>query len=257
MLLKETLPGSIPFLMIAFLVGLFFLQRPSIRRWGHRWIWGLFVLYLGFSMPAVGRLLATPLTWGFAPLQSVEKTRGAEAIVVLDGGTFHYSGGKDLLEVPNGISALRALEAARVYRLLGDPLVIVSGGDRDPTRKQNWEPEASALRDALMTLGVASRHIVLDSKSPDTRAHALNMVHLLRQRGITKFVLVTSPTHMRRAMLAFRGVGSDPIPSPSGSVADDKRGWKAFWPSSEGLVLVQQAMHDYLGLVWYGLQGWL
>jgi hypothetical protein len=43
-------------------------------------------------------------------------------------------------------SALRALETARVYRLLGDPLVIVSGGSPDADAKALSEAEAIPRR---------------------------------------------------------------------------------------------------------------
>lgn len=254
-LLKDSLPGSMPFLLIAFMLGLILLQWQRTRRWGHWGLWGLFLVYLGFSMPAVSSLLVAPLSWGFAPLKKVEEARGAMAVVVLDGGTERYQHSENLLEFPNGPSALRALEAARVYRLLGEPLVIVSGGDAE--RKQNWAPDASALRDALVALGVPRKRIVLDSDSQDTRAHAMNLVRLLRDRGISDFVLVTSPTHMRRSVLAFRIVGADPTPSPSASLIDDVRGCEAFWPSPRALLLAQQAVHDYIGLGYYALRGWL
>jgi len=253
-LAKDSLPGSIPFLMVAFVVGLILLHRPPTRHWGHRWLLVLFIFYLGFSMPAVSLLLAAPLSMGFTPVQTLQAARGAWAVIVLDGATLRYGGDAGLLELPNESSALRALEAARVYRLLGAPLVMVSGGD--PARERNWAPEASALRDALVKLGVPSQHIVLDSDSQNTRAHATNLVRLLRARNISDFVLVTSPTHMRRSIAAFRAIGSDPIPSPSASPIEGKRGWEAFWPSAKALRHTEEAMHDYFGLAYYRLFGW-
>lgn len=254
-LFKGFLPGSIPFLLLAFLGGLFLSQGSRTSRWGRRWLWNLFLLYTGLSMPAISELAAAPLAWGFAPLQTVAEARGAQAIVVLDGGTLRYHSSESLIELPNGSTVMRALEAARVYRLLGEPLVIVSGGGSG--RGHHWAPEASALRDFLVKLGVPPRRLVLDSDSQNTRAHALNLVRLLRGRGIFGFVLVTSPTHMRRSILAFRAAGASPIASPSAALPIDTRGWDAFWPSPQGLLLAEQAMHDYFGLVYYQLRGWL
>lgn len=254
-LLRSSLPGSLSFQLVAFLIGLILLHRPRFRRWGLRWLWGLFLLYLGFSMPVVSHLLAVPLTWGFAPLQTMEEARGAEAIVVLDGATLRCYNDKDLLELPSGSSALRALEAARIYRLLGEPLVIVSGGD--PAWRQDWAPEASVLRDTMVKLGVPFERIILDSESYNTRAHALNAVRILHDRGISNFVLVTSPTHMRRSISAFNTVGAAPIPSPPALPVDDKPGWEGFCPSSHALLSSEQTMHEYFGLAYYRLQGWL
>lgn len=254
-LIKSALPGSIPFLLLAFFAGLILSQIQLVGRWGRRWLWGLSVLYLGFSMPAVSRALAAPLAWGLAPLQKAEQARGARAVVVLDGGTLRYRASEGLIEVPNHTASLRALEAARVSRLLGGPLVVVSGGDSAAC--PDCAPEASALRDALINLGVSPQRVVLDSDSLNTRAHALNLIRILSARGISNFVLVTSPTHMRRALSAFRAVGADPIPSLAASPLDDKRGWHVFWPSSEALLLVEQAIYDYFGLAYYWIRGWL
>ena len=253
-LLKELLPGSIPFLLIALMVCLILLQIPRTRRWGHRSLWSVFLVYLGCSMPVVSRLVAAPLAWGFAPLQSVEAGLGARAIVVLDGGVFRYDNRDSLLEFPNGQSVLRAFETARVYRLLGEPIVIVSGGNA--MWNQNPAPTARALRDTLVRLGVSSEHIILDSNSQNTRAHALNVVRLLREQEISDFVLVTSSTHIRRSVATFRALGADPIPSPSAVSLDERLGWEGFWPSPRALLLTEQAMHDYFGLAYYRLRGW-
>ena len=256
-LLKDCLPGSIPFLVLAFFVGLTLLNSSRTDRWGRRWLWGLFLLYLGFSLPAVSRLLAAPLGWGLTSLQKVEDARGANTIVVLDASTDRYWNGRTLLlEMPSGASALRTLEAARVYRLLaGNPLVVVSGGD--PAATPGQAAEGSALRDALVKLGVPYERILLDSDSQNTRAHAVNLVRLLRSRDISRFVLVTSPTHMRRALWAFRAEGADLIPSPSPSPVDDKYGWGAFWPSSKSLAYAHSAIYDYVGLLYYWSHRWL
>lgn len=252
---KDSLPGSIVFLLIAFMVGLVLSRRQRTRFLGYRWLWGLFFLYAGFSMPAISRLVAAPLAWGFAPLQKVEEARGAKAVVVLDGGTLRYHDSVNLVELPNSASIMRALEAARIYRLLGEPLVVVSGGNLG--RKGAWAPEAAALRDLLVKLGVKPQRVILDSDSQNTRAHALNLVKLLRKRGIPNFVLVTSPTHIRRAMSAFHAAGSDPIASPSALPFDGTHGWEAFWPSPQALLLTEEAMHDYFGLAYYRFRGWL
>ena len=256
-LLKDSLPGSIPFLLLAFLAGLILLNSSRAHRWGQRWLWGLFLLYLGFSLPAASRLLAAPLGWGLTSLQNVDEARGAKAIVVLDASTDRYWHGPTLfLEMPNGASALRALEAARVYRLLGsNPLVIVSGGN--PVATPGQAAEASALRDALVKLGVSEEYILLDSDSQNTRAHAVNLVRLLRSRDISRFVLVTSPTHMRRALWTFRAEGADPIPSPSLSPVDDKHGWETFWPSPKSLAHAHSAIYGYAGLLYYWFRRWL
>jgi uncharacterized SAM-binding protein YcdF (DUF218 family) len=255
-LLKSSLPGSIPFLLIVFLVGLALATGQRTRRWGYCCLWSLFLLYLSFSIPVVSRLLVAPLNWEFEPVQTIEAASRVQAIVVLDSNTHrYYSSGGLLLESPDEISAYRALEAVRIYRMIGGQLIIVSGGN--PAWKPDWAPEASALRDTLIKLQVPSEKIILDSDSQNTRAHAMNLGHLLRARGISDFILVTSATHMRRSIAAFRKEGFAPIPSPSAGPLDHIQGWEAFWPSPKALRQTEEVMHEYVGLVYYHFMGWI
>lgn len=253
-LLKATLPGSISFLLIVLVLGIGLLQHPRTHPWGRRTLYGLFVLYVCISIPALSALLVAPLAWGLTPLQAVDASRNVEAIVVLDAGTHRIQHEELLLELPNAESAMRALEAVRLYQLFDDPLVIVSGGD--PDRMPHWSAEASTLRDALMRSGVPPQRIILDSESDNTRAHAVNILAILKEQNVSLFALVTSPTHIRRSLLAFRAVGADPIASPTGTLIDDKDGWRVLWPSLQALSVSEAAIHDYLGLVYYSVLGW-
>ena len=247
--IKASLPGTIAFLVIAFAIGVMLLRKPRTSRFGRRWLTGLLLLYAVFSIPVTAAWLAAPLAWGFHPLESRETAHGAQAIVVLDGGTRRFRDQAHSIEIPLDTSALRALEALRIYRLLDHPLVFVSGGDNQPDPA--WRPEASALRDQLITGGVPAERIVLDSNSINTRFHAVNLVRMLTDRAIEKFVLVTSPSHMRRAILAFQAEGKRPVASPSKSTLDPYRGWAAFWPSTSALEFTQATMHEYIGIMYY------
>jgi len=246
---KASLPGSAAFLVIAFAIGLMLLRKPRTNRFGRGWLTSLLLVYAVFSIPVTAMWLAAPLAWGFHPLESRENARGAQAIVVLDGGTGRFRDQEHIIEIPLDTSALRALEAIRIYQLLDHPLVFVSGGDNQPDPA--WRPEASALRDQLIIGGVPAERIVLDSNSTNTRIHAVNLVRMLRERAIEKFVLVTSPSHMRRAILAFQAEGSRPVASPCKSSLDHHGGWTAFWPSTNALEFTQATMHEYVGIMYY------
>lgn len=253
-LLKASLPGSIAFLTIAFAFGLILLSRQRTSRWGRSWLWGLLAAYLLFSIPVTARWLAAPLAWGFTPLESREIARAARVVVVLDGGTARFQNRDDLIEIPLATSALRALETCRVHRLMNNPLVIVSGGDDHADPK--WALEASALREILIKCGIPEKRIILDSDSINTRAHSVNLVRMFKELKIEKFVLVTSPGHMRRAIMAFQDQGVEPVPSPSMSSMDGRSGWSVFWPSTRALEFTQETMHEYFGLVYYFMKGY-
>lgn len=254
-IIKASLPGSIAFFIIAFAFGLLLLSIKRTGRWGRRWLWSLFAAYLVFSIPLTARWLAMPLTWGIVPFESHKNARDARAIVVLDGGTARFQNQNELIEIPVAASALRALETCRVYRMMKIQLVIVSGGDDHADPK--WALEASALRDLLIRCGIPESRIILDSGSLNTREHSVNLVRMLKDHKIDQFVLVTSPSHMRRAIRAFRTQSVEPVPSSSMGPMDGRSGWSAFWPSTEALEYTQEIMHEYFGLVYYFMKGYV
>lgn len=254
-LFKHSLPGSIPFLLVILAAGLALLKQTRTHRLGWTLLVGLFLSYVVFSIPMLSRLLAVPLEQGFEPVRTKFELGDVQAIVVLDGGTFRYKDGERLVELPNRPSALRALEAARLYRLVGTGLVVVTGGTANP--RPGSGPEASAMRDTLLKTGIPESAIIMDSASNNTREHAVNVTKLLRERGISKFALVTSPTHIRRSVLAFKAEGADIIPSPSRSTLENGYGWEKYWPSEQALLFTQEVMHDYIGLAYYLFLNWI
>jgi hypothetical protein len=102
-------------------------------------------------------------------------------------------------------AGLRVLEAARLFELLDGPFVIASGGVTE--RDAAAAPEAVALQRALVAVGVRADRILLEAESKNTRDEAVIVKRMLAERGVTDFVLVTSPLHMRRSMLVFEQEG--------------------------------------------------
>jgi uncharacterized SAM-binding protein YcdF (DUF218 family) len=118
-------------------------------------------------------------------------------------------------------------------------------------------PESEVMRRALLELGVPDSRIVLESESKVTRDEAIFTAKLLRDRGITSCILVTSDTHMRRALGTFRRAGLNAVPAialnPIG-FASRRRRWV---PTQQALEFSQDVLHEYVGLIWYRLRGWL
>lgn len=176
------------------------------------------------------------------------------AIVVLGGGTEEYSAGSDALMSPSSSTALRTLEAVRVFRLLdGRPLVVASGGR--PRREQRT-PEAKVIADALVRLDVPADRVVVESESTNTREQAVAVPRLLASRGIRRFVLVTSPTHMARSARVFRAQDADLVVSTAPLLSDNTRRRRFFVPNEPSFRLSDQAIHEYAGTAYYWARGW-
>jgi uncharacterized SAM-binding protein YcdF (DUF218 family) len=241
-------------LILALVLGLILLSIQRTARWGRRWLALVTLGYWALATPLGSSLIAAPLARGQHGLASAADANGAQAIVVLGGGIFsHRAGGLAIDDLAG--SGLRLLEGVRLYRLLGDPWLVVSGGNTprvDPPR-----PEGEAMRRAAIDLGVPTARILVDDVSMTTFEQAKTMSRMLPAHGITRFVLVTSPLHMPRSLAVFRGAGLDPIPSPSAarSESDDP-----FWsplPDRQSLSVSDAVVYEYAARLYYWWRGWL
>jgi len=270
--LKENLhPSDITFILLVLAPGTVLLFVPSLAKWGRRWVAAVVIGYAAISTQAGAGLLSRTLTSGYRPIQSIEEALGAQAIVLLGGGSVNLrANGRQISTVATD-AGLRVLEAARLFALLSGPalsgagsrasggvegpVVIASGGitERDPAAA----PESTALQQALVGVGVPTDKIVLESESKNTRDEVVIIKRMLGERHITRFVLITSPLHMRRSMLAFEQQGLHPIPSPARLVPERSAADRRFWPSAQWLSVSDDVIYEWLARGYYWWRGWL
>lgn len=252
--LKEFLvPGSILFFLAGVTLGTLLLFRKTGNgRAGRTLLATLVLFYWTAATPTTSRLLIRLLSPDYPPVQSPSDARGATAIVVLGGGVHEFRSRGDVLLQGSREHTLRAIEAARVYRLLDRPWVIVTGG-----LPKSGASEAMEMSGSLAQLGVQHDRIVSEGKSRNTRDHTLYVPPMLAARGIKQFVLVTSRQHMARSLRAFRAAGFDPIPS-SPEVLDPNDGmFERIVPSKGALDATTALTYDLLASVYYRVRGWI
>ena len=110
----------------------------------------------------------------------------------------------------------RVARAVELYRAGAAPLLLLSGGGSGPVA------EADIMRDLALTAGVPEAALLCERASRNTVENALNTARLLRQRGMTRIVLVSDRSHLPRAALLFRRAGLDVVGRagiPAGSSA--------------------------------------
>jgi uncharacterized SAM-binding protein YcdF (DUF218 family) len=246
-------PGSVRFLVMGLGFGLaLLLAPPRVARWGRRWLLALAGLYIVLSLQGTSDLLISGLSVPVKPIRTAADAADVHIMVVLSNGANDLAANGTTLAMVNLQSGSNALEGARLYRALDSPLVIASGGR--PVGSGPGPPESRAMAAALERQGVPAARIVEEPASRTTREQAVNVGRLLRERGDTRFVLVTVPEHMRRAAGAFRALGFDPVPSPSAL----RYGGQPFWlPTLYALRGSSGALHEYMALAFYKLQGWI
>lgn len=210
----------------------------------------LVALYFS-STPFVAEAISGVLERQYPP-RPISETPSAEVIVVLGGATapaLPPREGPDLNE-----HADRLVQAAALFKAGKAPAVIASGGSwRDPDR-----PEAIAMRTLLVALGVPEQAIIPEPRSLDTAQNAWFSAELMRQKGWTSALLVTSGVHMPRAVAAFRRAGVTVTPSATDIVDAPDPAWPIFdWlPHPDALAQTSDALRELVGMAYYRLRGW-
>lgn len=176
------------------------------------------------------------------PLLMPHSQENAEAIVVLAsgatrGGDPGYSGYQ---RVSHG---LRLLQQNRA------PKLVISTG------YSNFNQHAEAAWVASYTRMFAAdqaRIKILVSKDIVTTATEADYIYkTLSQAGIKKILLVTSNGHIYRAALTFANKGFEVLPAPTHNTEN------IFYASDHYLQSFQAAVHEWVGLIYYSLRGYL
>lgn len=218
---------------------------------------GRFLVFIGillifcFSSEFVSDRLIYSLEQRYPPL-AAERLAGEKSrikwIAVLGGGHTDDPGMPAIGRL-NGASLARLVEGVRLHRELPSCKLILAGG-----AVFDKATESGTMANAAMTLGIAEKNIVQESLSRDTEEQALLIGKIV---GPDLFILVTSASHMPRAMALFRKAGLDPIPSPTQFQGVHSGGLQPnyFFPRADELEKSETAVYEYLGMVWEKIRG--
>jgi uncharacterized SAM-binding protein YcdF (DUF218 family) len=248
------LTSPLTFFIVFSVAVLLLYARPSSRL-ARRCALALLIGFWFVTTSLGATLLAAPLSRGLGQLQARSEANGADAVVLLGGGAATFTAAGRTIGVLTPNSILRALEAARVSEVIGARVVIASAGIPRPDLQT--KPESEMLRDALLRLGVPAAKIVEESGSRTTREQVRLIPAVLRVHGVQRFVLVTSPTHMRRAVALFRAAGVEPVPSVSLVRSEQIEPPSWVIPTEDSLSRSSEAVYEYAAWVYYWWNGWL
>lgn len=177
-------------------------------------------------------------------MDSLASYPGIRYVVVLSGGFCRED-----------LPVTSILEQNSVIRLNDGVILFLRLKKTDPEARLvvTGKDESLYLAELSEDLGVKKEDIVIENGSYTTHEQALLV------REITKgerFFLVTSASHMPRAVALFKKAGTDPVPVPSNFMAQEAGG--LYWyvlPRSENVKKSEMAFYEYLGLVKETLAG--
>jgi len=183
----------------------------------------------------------TPAAWWLAsPLQMSAMPESADAIVVFAGGVGESG------QAGGGYQE-RVKTAVDLYRAQYAQYIILSSGFRFVFH------EAEVMKGLAMANGVPADAIVLEELAANTHENVLFTHEILARRGWRKILLVSSPYHMRRALLTWHGSAPEitVIPTPVQQ--------SLFYLHERGPSLdqVRGIMQEYLAIVAYWWRGWI
>ena len=233
-------PGNFILALVASGVLLIFLKRRKI---------GIFNLALGlllwifYSAPFSNYLIG-----GLESEFDIFPDVTGDCIILLGGGIIDRVPDFSGLGTATDSMLGRIVTAARVQNRLRIP-IIVSGGKM----YENLSSEAQISKRFLVDLGVADGQIVIEENAGDTYENAKYTREICLRNNYQKPILITSAYHMKRALLSFRKVGLDVIPYPAGfrSKNVQRVGWFSYLPRSGSLEGTSDAIHEYLGILFY------
>ncbi|MGG5812416.1 YdcF family protein [Falsiroseomonas sp. CW058] len=202
-----------------------------------------------FALP-VSALLLLPLEERFPrPAQAPAEVTG---IVVLGGAV------EQALTEVHGIPALngaaeRMTEAVALARRFPAARVVFTGGSAAVL--PGGPTEADTARRLFADLGLPPARLTFEEESRNTHENAVLTHRLVAPRAGETWLLVTSASHMPRAMGVFRAAGWDVTAWPVNyNTGRDPGLWYA-WPFPTRLNQAEWALREYVGLAAYRALG--
>jgi uncharacterized SAM-binding protein YcdF (DUF218 family) len=186
-------------------------------------------------------LFHTGFLWAVAsPLRVSASPSAAQAVIVFAGGVGESG------QAGGGYQE-RVKQAVDLYRAgLADTMVFSSGfvfAFR----------EAEIMRELAVANGVDRDAIVLETRAANTYENVVFTRDIARARGWQHVLLVSSPYHMRRALLTWRKAAPDIAVTPAPPAATQ------FYQHSRGASVdqIRGIAHEYAAIAAYWWRGWI
>jgi uncharacterized SAM-binding protein YcdF (DUF218 family) len=211
---------------------------------------GLILIYFfsnSFIIEELMRTWETPLT------KTENLNKVYDVGIVLGGGMISYDQENDRLTYRNNID--RLLQAVELYKKGRIKNILISGGAGHLIYSEVLE--STYLRNFLLTIGIDTNHITIDSLSDNTHENAVFTAEILNKEFPGQnYLLITSAIHMPRSMACFKKEGISTSPYSTNKYAGSRRfDFEClFIPQAINFRLWDIWLHEVLG---YGVYKWM
>ena len=240
------LPPGI-FILAIVLVSLVMIYRK-------RWKLGLANLIMGLILWALSTVpVANFLIHGLESDHSIPANPSGDVIILLGGGLIE--GVPDLTgtSAPSPSTMGRIVTTVRLYRRLGLPIIVTGGRGYDDADSA----VATIAKRFLMDLGVPDNLITVEDRARDTAQNARLTAAICRQQGFSKPILLTAAYHLKRARMAFDAAGMHVTLFPAYFLGSRNIPftWRHLLPGAGALYTSTNALHEYIGILYYRMLG--
>ncbi|MCK9491916.1 MAG: YdcF family protein [Sulfurimonas sp.] len=227
--------------LIILMLGLYFLFTKKEKLSRSLISLGVFLLFL-FAYPPFSNMLVSALEDRYV---KYDYSHGEiKYIHVLGSG--HVSDETQPISSLLGDSGVkRVLEGILLHKNIENSKLIFTGY----ANKEEFS-NASVNAKLAISLGVKEKNIILGEEAKDTNEEAHFAKSITQSEA---FILVTSATHMQRAIYLFNKVGLHPKPAPTDFHRDKNTSFFEL-PSIYAFKNSQMAMHEYIGILWSKLR---
>ena len=253
MIEQLTFPPGL-FLFIIFLI---FLSSLFKKRKIVLWISFLFLLFVYFFSSWIGEwVLLKPLENAYLPLNSQNESVQLDdlenpVMVILAGGMVEGSPAAGSYGAEIGeVTLARLYGGFKIYRDRNID-IWVSGG-MAPGNRGNV-PIAKVMKEVLVSWGVNPKKIILEENSRTTLENAKYTMEKLKEKDYREIILVTSALHMKRSVQLFQNQGVRIIPAPVNYIFEELPNFIDFFPNSFSFEHNVRALHEWMGIIYYGM----
>lgn len=221
------------------------------------------ISYFAFASSPVSMVLLARLENRYPPLLDTKGVQDVDTIVLLTGAAWEDPH-VPLTSQVGETTVSRLLEVIRLFYLIPRAKIMISGGPLDTDERDM--PVSKIVGDLATVTGIPRERILLETNSTNTYENGVEIKKIL---GEEPFILVTSASHLPRAIAVFQKLGLSPIPAPAdfrairnkphvnASMGELVKVMISALPSPDNLAHSERALHEYAGFTWYWLRGWI
>lgn len=219
--------------------------RPGRRRYV---VLALLVWSYCLSTPRIASALIASLESRYPPV--LNPSPGGDPLILVLSSGFTVKDGTGYAARLDSAGWERTWAATRLWKQVGGHLLFAGAPTPD------HETSAAAYMAGVATAaGIPESAVLVETRSRNTYENlAFNRERAAAGGG--NVWLVTSAIHMRRAMAVARKLGLTMRPYPCDQRAVPLLHWYSWLPNSGGPAMFADALHEWIGLLYYHLRGY-